>query len=704
MIKESNNSVRIDDGACKLSTNEKRKILHQYTGNIKFTEDETEEILRTYAYFPLLCKMFSNKPKNKDTGVSFFRKPFENVREEIEMYKDRDTSKYSALISLVVSNNNMNVENMADLRNSHFPDENLKDIPKMGGLPDNTPITSMTKGFEALEGFFVRRVGNSYKFIHDFVQEITAVVIGARCPKQTIKYADNGFLRRRVKIEDGKQECGPLTVYLPDGYIDDLVQRFLLDIQTEHLLDVVLNPCLRNKLVIESFIKHLEEENDVSLDLKRTLVEVDAYELGKVKENSTISRLGFFLTQGEVTPLSALIIFCHDEIALYCLKNFAPSDEFSTFASICANGNTVLYDVYSQKYAVKYSNVIWGGFYALHMASLFHNLEMTKTLVLIHDTGSMNIFDGHGLSPLMCAVLNGEETESFTVRDSRATVQYLLDNGADINLRHETGASPLYMACENGHYNTVQLLLNNGADINLCTKNGSSPLHVACYNGHDRTVQLLLNNGTDINLYDNDGASPIYIACENGHGSMVQLLLNNGADINSYKKNEVSLLYTACENGHDSTVKLLLNNGADINLCKKNGSSPLHAACYDGHDNTVQLLLNNGGDIDLFNNNGFSPLHVACQNRYVGTVQLLLNNGANINLCENNSVSPLYITCYNGDDSMVQLLLNKGADINSSEKNSASPLYIACYNRHDSTVKLLLSNGANDNPLHVARG
>ena len=56
-----------------------------------------------------------------------------------------------------------------------------------------------------------------------------------------------------------------------------------------------------------------------------------------------------------------------------------------------------------------------------------------------------------------------------------STVLLLLDNVAEVNLCKETGASPLYIACEKGHENTVLLLLKNGAKVNLCTKTEPVP-------------------------------------------------------------------------------------------------------------------------------------------------------------------------------------------------------------------------------------
>lgn len=102
-------------------------------------------------------------------------------------------------------------------------------------------------------------------------------------------------------------------------------------------------------------------------------------------------------------------------------------------------------------------------------------------------------------------------------------MQLLLKYGADIDLCPNNGASPLIIACQNGHGSTVQLLLENGAK-HSCPKNGVSPLIMACKNGDDSIVKCLLENGADINLCTKDGRSPSYIAHQYGHQSTVRLL------------------------------------------------------------------------------------------------------------------------------------------------------------------------------------
>lgn len=72
----------------------------------------------------------------------------------------------------------------------------------------------------------------------------------------------------------------------------------------------------------------------------------------------------------------------------------------------------------------------------------------------------------------------------------------LLNNEAAVNiLRSSDHASPLYLACENGHESIAKLLLvlDNGADRNLKTTNGLSPLAIAYQNGNNGIQKLFQN-------------------------------------------------------------------------------------------------------------------------------------------------------------------------------------------------------------------
>ncbi|XP_065925741.1 ankyrin repeat domain-containing protein 50-like [Magallana gigas] len=709
--------VDIDNEKYKLSDEEKRDILTKYTLNMNLSEEDCNEIVKVERYFPLLCSLCSSKEKYISKGIRFFIEPETVLKEEIIEFKEKDKGKYCALALLVLFNDDLCI---SDLSKNKDTENKIKHTLKLCGLQESTPVNAICIYLDSLRDCFVKKIGDRYHFYHDLVMEVTTHVFGTDYPTETIKYADIGFLRKKVRLEDCEEHTDPFTIYLSDKYIEDLGERLFTELFGNRLIDVALNPCLKNKKVIET-LKGIIQKHPEKL---RMLLEKKKIKYNKpnfyTAKHFHLTKIAFIGLKIDLSPLYVLIVYSHTDLSLKWLDtltrmhiNFKSS---SLLPAVYCNGSMKLFKIFQSFHVKESPRNVLGGLSPIHIVSAFHNYELLRKLISLGgDVNSISITWDH-FTPLLLAAGNDiQENGYYSYRKTGAdrrdkTVQLLLNKGADINLCESAGASPLYIACQNGHNTTVQLLLSNKADINLCAKNGTSPLYIACQKGHDSTVQLLLSNGADINLCRKNGASPFYIACQNGHDSTVQLLLSNGADINLCNKNGAGPFYIACQNGHDSTVQLLLSNGADINLCNKNGAGPLYIACQNGHDSTVQLLLSNGADINLCDEDRASPLFKACQKGYFNTVRLLLNKGADINLCKKNGSSPLYIACQNGHDTTVQLLLSNKADINLCDEDRASPLFKACQNRHDSTVQLLLSNGANINlckkngtsPLYIA--
>nr|XP_034330634.1 uncharacterized protein LOC105344498 isoform X7 [Crassostrea gigas] len=706
--------VDINNDQHKLSKQEKIQILNIYMSSLNLSKEECNRIVKTERYFPLLCKLYSEKKEYLGNIFKFFEEPVTVLEGEISYFKNKNKEKYLALVLLVLFNNKICIGNL--LENKEYSEE-FKHGLNLCGFNSMAPF-EVGNNLDSLNEYLVKKVDDTYHFYHDFVMEVTTHVFGTDYPTETIKYADIGFLRRRVKLGNFDKHDDSFTIYLSDRYIEKLGERLYTELFGERVVDVVLNPCLRNENVIEVLQKKIagHPENHYML-LETKKLTIDKQKLDLTSKTVLMNKLEFLELENEVSPLFVLIVFCHTQLSLYCL-NFLEQKhtDNSSYSAVCCNGSTELFNYVCKDHAEKSFNKTWGNLCHIHIVSLFHNYDLLYKLIKegVHVNKKTDNYGGW--TPLMLAAGNDiRENDDYNHRETGAerrdkTVQLLLSNGADINLCNKNGATPLYIACQNGHNSTVQLLLSNGADLNLCDEDGTSPLFVACQNGHNSTVKLLLSNGADINLCREDGVSPLSIACFNGHDSTVPLLLSNGADINLCLKDGTSPLYIACQNGHNSTVQLLLSNGADIILCIEDGTSPLSVACFNGHDSTVQLLLSNGADINLRNKNGATPLSLACFNGHNSTVQLLLSNGADINLCLKDGTSPLYIACQNGHNSTVQLLLSNGADINLCREDGTSPLSIACFKGHNSTVQLLLRKGADINlclkdgtsPLYIA--
>ena len=79
-------------------------------------------------------------------------------------------------------------------------------------------------------------------------------------------------------------------------------------------------------------------------------------------------------------------------------------------------------------------------------------------------------------------------------------MQVLIDHGADIHARSNSGATPLLFAVRRGDMAAVRALLAAGADVKEARPDRATPLLVAVINGHEDLVDLLLDKGADPNV------------------------------------------------------------------------------------------------------------------------------------------------------------------------------------------------------------
>ncbi|CAI5441963.1 unnamed protein product [Caenorhabditis angaria] len=94
--------------------------------------------------------------------------------------------------------------------------------------------------------------------------------------------------------------------------------------------------------------------------------------------------------------------------------------------------------------------------------------------------------------------------------------------GFDLNAHHE-GTTALHIATKHGHTGTVEFLLLNGAKINMLDEKLNTALHLAAQEGHTLQVCQLLKRGADGNLTNVDSKTPLDIAMEGTHADIVTL-------------------------------------------------------------------------------------------------------------------------------------------------------------------------------------
>jgi ankyrin repeat protein len=95
---------------------------------------------------------------------------------------------------------------------------------------------------------------------------------------------------------------------------------------------------------------------------------------------------------------------------------------------------------------------------------------------------------------------------------------------------NEKGATPVFVAAEEGHHEVMRLLADKGADLDLGDVNGCTPLYMAAARGHYEVVRLLAEKGVKLDTRDKLGRTALYMAASKGDYYTVRLLVKKGAN------------------------------------------------------------------------------------------------------------------------------------------------------------------------------
>jgi hypothetical protein len=118
----------------------------------------------------------------------------------------------------------------------------------------------------------------------------------------------------------------------------------------------------------------------------------------------------------------------------------------------------------------------------------------------------------------------------------------------------ESGQTPLLLASGEGYPDIVDFLILNGANVNLASRDGTTPLIAVAQNSiMDKDIQLtivekLIESKSDVNVQEEYGKTPLILATESNSPKIVNKLLLSGADINIKDQHNETALDIAISN------------------------------------------------------------------------------------------------------------------------------------------------------------
>ena len=331
-------------------------------------------------------------------------------------------------------------------------------------------------------------------------------------------------------------------------------------------------------------------------------------------------------------------------------------------------------------------------------------------------------------------------------------LQYLVDNGANVNYKIPTDITPLHIVCgtHTDRVDYAKFLVDNGAKFyidgegdtffhmfsstnnlkianffidyikekntilieeeeydlmkifNLRNNFGVTPLHISSFSNKPEMVSLLIENNADINDQDVNGLTPLHTALINKayESALILNSANNNLD-NSLTSEGDTILHTCIMAGYSDLFTAFLSKGADINKQNDDGETPILYAIKAGNLDFCKSLIDNGADINTPTKDGSTPIHYAAIEEHTSILQLLLNNDVKVNVKDEDGETPLHLAANSGSKEVLKLLLSYYKDnIDVVTNDNRTPLHYAALSAKEDNIAILLNAGVIYDPFN----
>lgn len=204
-------------------------------------------------------------------------------------------------------------------------------------------------------------------------------------------------------------------------------------------------------------------------------------------------------------------------------------------------------------------------------------------------------------NPLLKAIASDRDDE----------VIQLLKTGVNPNSKSRSSIehTPILLATKLQKIETVKILIENGADVEAKNESGLTALKIAISSRNEQLIKILLESGANVNSKNDNNATPIMGASYWGLIRIIEILLKSGARVNDATKAGVTALMGCADS--KQVVEILIKAGADVNAKDKEGRNALFHAVNKERIETLEALLENGAEVNIKDRWGVTPLMLA---------------------------------------------------------------------------------------------
>jgi ankyrin repeat protein len=297
-------------------------------------------------------------------------------------------------------------------------------------------------------------------------------------------------------------------------------------------------------------------------------------------------------------------------------------------------------------------------------------------------------------APILCAARRGQAD----------VLRILIDAGAPLNVRTTVtgpgGATPLHLACRDGHGAAVDVLLAAGADVHARDTGGRQPLHEGVHN--PAIVRALIAHGADPHDAGTE-RQPVFAPITTAGPEATRVLLEAGARIDVVGPNGWTVAGNAASSGDLALLQHVVALGAPTGAGGPGGASPLWMAAYSGRAQIVAWLIEQGlGDandraVRQYAASEVSALMASAAAGSLDTVEVLLAHGADVHARDSIGRTALFSAVERGYPAIVDRFLAAGADLEAADTWGCTALHVAASNAGwtaVSRIEHLLERGA----------